>query len=187
MDTAHVVRAQQGDRHAFESLTVAHHSRLFKVAYGILRDRHLAEDATQQAFFEIWRSLSRLKDPSKFEGWSYRLLVRACYAEVKQKSGWVPDGEMQPNDEPRARDAFGAVADRDLLERGFQHLSPEHRAVIVLRYLLDMTPEQIADTLDIPRKTVYSRLKRAIVAMRAAVEADSRPEPAIPAPQEIVR
>jgi RNA polymerase sigma-70 factor (ECF subfamily) len=187
MDTAHVVQAQQGDRQAFESLTVAHHSRLFKVAYGILRDRHLAQDATQQAFFEIWRNLRRLNDPSKFEGWSYRLLVRACYAEAKRTPGWVSDGEMQPKDEPRARDAFGAVAERDLLERGFQHLSPEHRAVIVLRYLLDMTPEQIADTLDIPRKTVYSRLKRAILAMRAAVEADARPERAASVPQEIAR
>jgi RNA polymerase sigma-70 factor (ECF subfamily) len=187
MDTAHVVQAQQGDRQAFESLTVAHHSRLFKVAYGILRDRHLAQDATQQAFFEIWRNLRHLKDPSKFEGWSYRLLVRACYAEAKRTPGWVSDGEMHPKDEPRARDAFGAVAERDLLERGFQHLSPEHRAVIVLRYLLDMTPEQVADTLDIPRKTVYSRLRRAILAMRAAVEADARPAHTTSVPQEIVR
>jgi RNA polymerase sigma-70 factor (ECF subfamily) len=187
MDTDHVVQAQQGDRHAFESLTIAHHSRLFRVAYGILRDRHLAEDATQQAFFDIWRSLRHLKDPLKFEGWSYRLLVRACYAEAKRKPGWVPDEAMQSDDEPRARDAFGAVADRDLLERGFRHLSPEHRAVIVLRYLLDMTPEQVADTLDIPRTTVYSRLKRAILAMRAAMEADARLARSASVPQEIAR
>lgn len=187
MDTLQVAQAQRGDRQAFELLTVAHHSRLFKVAYGILRDRHLAEDATQQAFFDIWRSLRHLKDPARFEGWSYRLLVRACYAESKRTPGWIPDGERLRGDEPTARDVFGAVDDRDLLERGFQHLSPEHRAVIVLRYLLDMTPEQIAETLDIPRKTVYSRLKRAILAMRAAMEADARVGRAASVPQEVAR
>ncbi len=94
---------------------------------------------------------------------------------------------MQPSDEPRTGDALSSVIDRDLLERGFQHLTAAHRAVIVLRYLLDMTPEQVADTLDIPTKTVYSRLMRAVLAMRTAVEADSRHADATPVPQEIVR
>ncbi len=187
MDPNLVLQAQRGDRQAFETLTVANHSRLFRVAHGVLRDRHLAEDATQQAFLDIWRGLHHLKDPGKFEAWSYRLLVRACYAEVKRRPDWVPDGELQPKDEPRARDVLGSVVDRDLLERGFRHLSVEHRTVIVLRYLVDMTTEQVADTLDIPRKTVYSRLKRAVLAMRAAVEADTRADHATSVPQEIVR
>jgi len=187
MDPGLVSRAQQGDRQAFESLTVANHTRLFKVAYGILRDRHLAEDATQQAFFDIWRGLDRLRDTAKFEGWSYRLLVRACYAEAKRRPDWVPDGELQSKDEPSAGDVLGSVADRDLLERGFRHLSMDHRTAIVLRYLLDMTPEHIADTLDIPRKTVYTRLRRAVLAMRAAVEADTRAGNTTPVPRETVR
>ncbi len=114
-------------------------------------------------------------------------MVRACYAEAKRRPDWVPDADLKPNDEPRAGDVLGSVTDRDLLERGFRHLSVEHRTVIVLRYLLDMTPEQVADTLDIPRKTVYSRLKRAVLAMRAAVEADTRAGHSTPVPQEIVR
>ena len=85
MDQHLVVKAQQGDQQAFESLTVANHSRLYRVAYSILRDRHLAEDATQQAFLDIWRNIRRLKEPAKFNGWSYRLLVHACYAEAKRR------------------------------------------------------------------------------------------------------
>jgi DNA-directed RNA polymerase specialized sigma24 family protein len=54
MDHDLVLRAQRGDQRAFETLTVACHSRLYKAAHGILRDRHLAEDATQQAFIDIW-------------------------------------------------------------------------------------------------------------------------------------
>lgn len=84
MDEALVVRAQQGDHRAFESLTLAHYTRLYRVAKSILRDWHTAEDATQQAFLDIWRYIRRLRDPSRFNGWSYRLLVHACYAEAKR-------------------------------------------------------------------------------------------------------
>jgi RNA polymerase sigma-70 factor (ECF subfamily) len=176
MDQDLVVQAQQGDQRAFESLTAANHARLFRVAQGILRDPHLAEDATQQAFLDIWRHIRRLRDPAKFEGWSYRLVVNACYDEAKRKPKWVPDSEMQATDEPRAGDAFGAVADRDQLDRGFQHLSLDHRAILVLRYLLDMTLEQVAEALGIPEGTAHSRMKRAMDALRAALEADARPE-----------
>jgi RNA polymerase sigma-70 factor (ECF subfamily) len=65
-----VVGAQHGDQRAFERLTAAHHPRPFRVAYGILRDRHLAEDVTQEAFIDIWRTIRKLRDPTKFEGWS---------------------------------------------------------------------------------------------------------------------
>ena len=75
MDQDLVERAQQGDQQAFESLAVASHSRLFRVPNVLLRDHALAEDATQQAFLDIWRDLRRLRDPAKFEGWSYRILV----------------------------------------------------------------------------------------------------------------
>jgi RNA polymerase sigma-70 factor (ECF subfamily) len=153
---------------------MTHHARLFRVAQGILRDPHLAEDATQQAFLDIWRHIPRLKDPAKFEGWSYRLVVNACYDEAKRKPRWMSDSAMHPADEPRERDAFEAVADRDELDRGFQRLSLDHRAILVLRYLLDMTLEQVADGLGIPEGTVHSRLKRAVDALRAALEADAR-------------
>jgi RNA polymerase sigma-70 factor (ECF subfamily) len=175
MDQDLVVRAQQGDQQAFESLAVASHSRLFRVANVLLRDHALAEDATQQAFLDIWRDLRRLRDPAKFEGWSYRLLVRACYAEAKRMPKWVASDDLSPASEPRAADAFGSVLDRNVLEHGFAQLSIDHRAVLVLRYLLDMPPEQVAQTLGISRWSVYQRLKRAEKAMRAALDADARP------------
>ena len=91
MDQHVVADARRGDTSAFEALVVDHHHRLFRVASGILRDPQLAEDATQQAFLDIWRNLTRLRDPAKFEAWSYRVLVRACHAEAKRRPGWVPD------------------------------------------------------------------------------------------------
>ena len=174
MDRDLVTRAQDGDQRAFEMLTSAHHPRLFRVAYGILRDRHLAEDATQQAFLEIWRHIPRLRDTSRFEAWSYRLLVNACYDEAKRRPNWVPTASVPSGDMPFGRDVSGPVIARDQLDRALRRLSLEHRAVLVLRYLQDQSPEEIGEMLDIPRRTVYSRLQRALDNVRGVLEADAR-------------
>jgi RNA polymerase sigma-70 factor (ECF subfamily) len=187
MDPDLVVQAQRGDVAAFESLIVSNHHRLFRVAQGILRDPYLAEDATQQAFLDIWRDIRRLRDPLRFEAWSYRLLVRVCYAEAKRKRYAVPDTAMLPGVEPVAADAFDAVVDRDQLERAFQHLSVEHRTVIVLHHLLDMTLERTAAVLDIPLGTVHSRVNRAMEALRVAMEAEARSDTPAPLREEVVR
>ncbi len=115
MDQEIVVRVQHGDQRAFEALFVADDSRLHRAAYGILRDLQSAEDATQQALLDIWRDIRRLRDPAKYEAWSYRLLVRDCYAEAKRRPRWRSDAELSPADEPRATDAYLGVADRDQL------------------------------------------------------------------------
>ena len=181
-----MVLAQQGDGQAFESLTLAHYTRLYRVAKSILRDRHAAEDATQQALLDIWRYIRRLRDPSRFNGWSYRLLVRACYAEAKRVS---KDGEVGPLSEDivSTADEYRTVADRDQLERAFSRMSLDHRTVIVLRHLLDMTPDEVADVLGISRGTVYARLRRAESAMRAALQADARPPASLAPQQEVAR
>lgn len=187
MDQDLVLGAQQGDQGAFERLTAANHPRLFRVAYGVLRDRHLAEDATQQAFLDIWRTIRRLRDPSKFEAWSYRVLVRACYAEAKRRPQSLPDVWTQSVDQRVASDEFAAVIVRDELDRGFRRLSVEHRTVIVLRCLLDLPIDQVAEALGVAPGTVGSRLSRALASLRAAIEADSRLPTAAETRPEVVR
>ncbi len=174
MDQDLVVRVQHGDRRAFEALATADYPRLFQVAHAVLSDRSLAEDATQLALLDIWRDIRRLRDPAKYEGWSYRLLVRVCYDEAKRQPKWTHRDEASRANEPSAADAYGVVADRDQLERGFRHLSMDHRVVLVLHFLMDLTPEEMAEALGISRWTVYSRLEAATKAMRAALEADAR-------------
>lgn len=187
MDQDLVVRAQHGDLAAFESMVVTTHPRLHGIALGILRDAALAEDAAQQALIAIWRHIRRLRDPAKFESWSYRLLVNACYDEAKRTPGVVPEAEMPATSEPVASDAFVGVVHRDQLERGFRRLSLEHRAVIVLRYLYDLPMEQVALALDVPLGTAASRLHRALDHLRAGLEADARPLMPAAAAKEAVR
>ena len=175
MDTDLVTRAQGGDEGAFMSLAVAVGDRLHAVAHRILRDTDLAEDATQQALLAIWRDLPQLRDPARFEAWSYRLLVRACYAEGRHSRAWSPNLRLLPTDEPMATDAMHSVLDRDQLERGFRRLSIDHRAVVVLHHYQDLSLSEVAEALGVPEGTVRSRLHYAMRGLRAALEADARP------------
>ena len=182
MDINLVRRAQDGDEQAFASLAVSVGNRLHAVAHRILRDTDLAEDATQQALLAIWRDLPQLRDPARFDAWSYRLLVRACYAEGRRTRHWAPNLRLLPADEPAASEGLSSVIDRDQLERGFRRLSIEHRAVVVLHHYLEMSLEDVAQTLGVPLGTVRSRLHYAMRALRSALEADARP-----AAQEAIR
>ena len=187
MDQDLVVRVQGGDQRAFEALAGADYPRLYRVAYGVMGDHPSAEDVTQQALLDIWSDIRRLADPAKYEAWSYRLLVRVCYAEARRQPKWRSSDDIAPAHEPRAVDAFGAVADRDQLERGLQRLSMDHRVVLALRHLLGMPLEDVAATLGVSRWTVYKRLQAATEAMRAALEADARSETPATEPQEALR
>ena len=175
VDAELIGRAQRGDEEAFASLAVAAGDRLHAVAQRILRDTDLAEDATQQALLAIWRDLPQLRDPARFEAWSYRLLVRACYAEGRKERRWAPNLHLLPSDEATAADGFSSVVDRDQLESGFRRLSIDHRAVVVLHHYLDMPLDRVAETLGVPIGTVRSRLHHAMRGLRAALDADARP------------
>jgi RNA polymerase sigma-70 factor, ECF subfamily len=170
MDVQLVVRAQQGDEIAFALITQAVHGRFKQVAYRILRDRHLAEDAMQQALVDIWRKLPTLRDPERFDGWSYRFLVHACYRESKRYRDAYR--ELPGEREPSTPDGTRAVNDRDQLERGFRRLSLDHRAVVVTHYYLDLTIEDTAEALGISVGTAKSRLNRAMANLRLALHAD---------------
>lgn len=175
MDTDIVIQAQLGDEEAFASLLLAVGDRLHAVAHRILRDADLADDATQRALLSIWQDLPQLRDAARFDAWAYRLLVRACYAEGRVSRPWMPNLRLLPADEPLVAEGLGRIVDRDQLERGFRRLSIDHRAVVVLRFYLDLPESEVAETLGVPVGTVQSRLHHAIRAMRAALEADARP------------
>ena len=177
MDLGLVERAQRGDREAFGLLAVGLGDRLFAVARRILRDADVAADATQQALVGIWRDLPQLRNPAHFDAWSYRLLVRACYAERRKERRWSADLRLLPTDDPiRPIESLGLIIDRDQLERAARRLSVEHRAVVVLHYFLDLPHAEIASVLGIPVGTVRSRLRYAMRGLRAAIEADARLE-----------
>ncbi len=174
MDTDLVMRAQGGDRAAFGLLAADIATRFLAVSRRILRDIDLAEDATQQALVAIWRDLPGLRDPARFDAWSYRLLVRACYAEGHRSRTWSPNLRILPADEPTESRGLDAVIQRDQLETAIRRLSVDHRTVLVLHHYADIPLERVAQILEIPLGTVFSRLHHAMRGMRAALDADAR-------------
>jgi RNA polymerase sigma-70 factor (ECF subfamily) len=175
VDTDLVVRARKGDRAAFGLLAAELAFRFLAVSRKIVRDVDLAEDATQQALVAIWRDLPQLRDPARFDAWSYRLLVRACYAEGRRYRQWSPNLRILPADEPSESRPLDAIIQRDQLETAIRRLSVEHRTVLVLHHYADIPLERVAQILEIPLGTVNSRLHHAMRAMRAALDADARP------------
>ena len=174
MDRFLVEQARRGDREAFTTLAFELSDRLFAVAHRILRDFDAAGDALQVTLVRIWQDLPALRDADQIEGWSYRILVRACHDQLRRQRRRAPVLDLLPPlpDEPAPDDA---VVDRDQLERAFRRLSTEQRAAVVLQYYRGLTLPEIAEALGVPVGTVRSRLHYAKRAMRAAIEADSRP------------
>ncbi len=170
-----VTRAQGGDQEAFADLVYAIAEGVLAVSNRIRRDTELAEDATQQALLDVWQDLPQLRDPARFEAWSYRLLVRACYAEGRKSRRWAPNLRLLSVDEPMVVDGLSAVVDRDQLERAFRGLSVNHRTVVVLHHYLDLPLERVADIVGAPLGTVGSRLHYATRQLRTALIDDAQP------------
>ena len=169
-----VERAKRGDRDAFESIAAAKADRCYALAYRILRDPHRAQDAAQQALLGAWRDLPTLRDIERFDAWLHRLVVNACYVEARGERRWtarVRVLSVVPESEP---DIARSVAARDELESAFRHLSPEHRAVVVLHHHLGYQLTEIAEVLGIPAGTARSRLHHAVRQLREVLDADER-------------
>jgi RNA polymerase sigma-70 factor (ECF subfamily) len=169
-----VALARNGDREAFSALAASVVDRLYATAMLILRDHSMADDATQETIVRVWRDLPSLRDPDRFDAWLRRLLVNACRDEGRRHRRRRPEMTLLPTHEPVIGDSSAGLADRDALERGFRRLKPDHRAVIVLHYYLDLSLVEVASATSAPLGTVKSRIHHATRALRAALEADAR-------------
>jgi RNA polymerase sigma-70 factor (ECF subfamily) len=178
-----VHRAASGDQDAFERLVRPVGNRLLGIARKILRDPDSAEDAVQQAVIQAWRELPRLREADRFDSWLTKLLVNACYQEARRsrrhasrvdRLGAAASGGTAGS-EPAITDDADLLAQRELIERAFQTLTPAHRAVVVLHHYADLPLVEVAAIAGVPPATARSRLHYALRALRAALEADERP------------
>src|SRR3954447_6287927 len=136
--------ARNGDRDAYERVARDSAPGLFLVASRILGDRDAADDAVQQTLVAIWRDFRSLRDPSKFEAWSYRIVVRNCRAENRRRRLNVRVMDLSESIAARTDEA-SAIAARDELGRAFKMLSTDQRTVLVLHFLVGLPLDQIAE------------------------------------------
>lgn len=169
-----VIRAREGDHEAFSLIAAASFDQLFRTARLILRDDDRAADAVQDALLSAWLHIRAVRDTDRFEAWLRRLLVHACYREARRVGRRrVMEIHVTTLETP-TDDSQEATATRDQLERGFRRLTTEQRAVLVVHHYLGLPDHDAAAVLDVPIGTFKSRLNRAAIALRAALEADDR-------------
>jgi RNA polymerase sigma-70 factor (ECF subfamily) len=170
-ERAWVRGAQAGSASDLEALFRAHWPRAHRAAYLVLHDAAAAEDVAQEAFLAAVRALDRFEAGRPFGPWLHRIVVnraidvararalrREVGAEQALETTAAPEPAASPG--PPSEDVMLALAS----------LSPDHRAVVVLRYVLDYSPGEIARMLGLPRGTVNSRLRRGLDALQGGVE-----------------
>jgi RNA polymerase sigma-70 factor (ECF subfamily) len=166
--------AQSGSDEALEHLYRRHWPWAHRAAYLVVHDAAAAEDIAQESFLAAIRSLERFDRRRPFGPWLNRIVVNraidwARARSLRRETAVELDTDAAAVSDMGVPQASSSVYSDDVVA-ALRELSPEHRAVVVLRYLLDYTPGEIAKTLGIPRGTVNSRLRRALDRLGSEME-----------------
>lgn len=168
-------RAGQGDKEAFRELVERYQRRVLAVVTGMLHDREAAMEVTQEAFIKAYRSLPRFRGQASFYTWIYRIAVNLSidYQRREWRKPVVDthrigeDGSIgesaidRASDEHPTADPFENTKDselRDRLREAIDELTPDHRAVILLREVEGLSYEEISQVMQCSKGTVMSRL-----------------------------
>ena len=162
--------AQRGSVSDLEALFRAHWPRAFRAAFLVTHDAGAAEDIAQESFLAAIRALDRFDRRRPVGPWLHRITVNRAIDHARARA-LRRESALSPAVAPAAA-APDVISDQVLA--ALAGLPPEHRAVVVLRYVLDDTPGEIAEMPELPRGTVNSRLRRGLDRLRPAVEEDER-------------
>jgi RNA polymerase sigma-70 factor (ECF subfamily) len=163
--------AQAGSEEALEHLYRRHWPWAHRAAYLVVHDAAAAEDIAQEAFLSAIRSIDRFDRGRPFGPWLNRIVVNRAIDWSRARSLRRENAAEFDADVARAEGPeTGSAVYSDEVVAALRQLSPEHRAIVVLRYLLDYTPGEIAKALGLPRGTVNSRLRRALDRLGAEIE-----------------
>ena len=164
-----VERARRGDADAFGVLAAGSIRQMDAAARLIMRDPDRAKDAVQEAYARAWRDLAGLRDPDRFAAWLRRLVVNACYDELRRDRRRRMEVEIGELDHRTDEDVERSTLERDLVDRAMRGLDEDERVIVVLYYYLDLSLAEVAATLGIPEGTAKSRLFRARRDLRRAI------------------
>src|SRR5262245_39288953 len=163
--------ARAGSVSDLEALFREHWPRAHRAAYLVVQDGAAAEDIAQEAFLAALRNLDRFDRRRPFGPWLHRIVVNRAIDWARARALRREVAEV-PGSEDFDTGDLGTFSDG--VAAGLASLAPEHRAVIVLRYLLDYNQGEIAYLLDLPRVTVNSRLRRGLDRLETILDRESR-------------
>jgi RNA polymerase sigma-70 factor (ECF subfamily) len=165
-EQALVVRSQAGDEKAFEELVRVFHKRISYYVERLVGDPHDAGDVLQDVWVDVYRQLPRLRSVKAFRAWLYRIARDKVYQMFRKRSRWMTEPvDMATVEDPSEEPAF-SDEDAGRIHECLDRLSPEHREVLVLRFVEDMSYEEIAAAIRCPLGTVQSRIHYAKSSLR---------------------
>jgi RNA polymerase sigma-70 factor, ECF subfamily len=171
-DIALVQRCQKGDALAFEQLVIKYRSKVFSMIYGMVQNEQDAWDLAQEGFIKAWRSIHRFKGQASFYTWLYRIVTNVAIDSLRRKgfkktaefddyiaaSEVEPGSKTVPTPDPLPHHGLEREEIRQRIEQAISRLSPEHRAVIVMKEIEELQYNEIAEALGCSIGTVMSRL-----------------------------
>lgn len=171
--------ARRGDQNAFSKLVQAYQIPVYNLSYRMLGNAQEAEDAAQEAFLRAYKRLSTYQPDRKFSNWILSIASHYCIDRLRRRRfvwlsvednpavAWLASDDEQPDDAALRSERAEEV--RSML----QHLAPEYRAPLVLRYWHDLSYKEIADVLELSEPAVKTRLHRARLQLAALLEEQS--------------
>src|SRR5882672_7799071 len=165
VDERVIEACQAGDREAFRLLFDTYKDRVFSIAvYSFGGDEAAASDVSQQIFLKLMTSIGQFRGDSAFTTWLYRLVVNACTDEQRKRRRFLPFGEAMPMsrvEEKRPQERhYARLEIADSVQAAIRELKPKLRIAILLKYVEDLSYEEIASVLSCSKGTVASRLNR---------------------------
>ncbi len=173
-----VRRCQEGSHQAYRVLVERYEGRIYNLACSIVGDREAARDATQTAFIRAYQALPRFRGDAGFYTWLYRIAVNVCLNLAQKEKrrrdttsldDLLESGHFTPEqlwERRTPHNDFERVRLQDIIREVLEHLSPDHRLVIVLKDIEGLSQEEISETLNCSVGTVKSRLSRARARLR---------------------
>jgi RNA polymerase sigma-70 factor (ECF subfamily) len=177
-----IAECLQGRSEAFGELVRRYQDRLYNTAYRLVGNADDAQDVVQEAFLSAYQSLASFKGDSLFFTWLYRIAVNTAIS-LKRKQRVVlsihtaPDRPgavepLDPSERSRPGHAVEQAEEEQRVHQALSRLSPEHRAVLVLKEMEGQKYEEMAETLGVPIGTIRSRLHRARLELRELLSKD---------------
>ena len=168
-----ILRAQSGDRAAFDELLKSVQAWLFRYIFRLVGEHGLAEDVTQEVFLIIYRKIGWLENPQVFRAWAYRIASREAFRRLKKERHWAEQIRDEEALEKISVRETEEIYEPELIEKLpvlISEVSPASRAVLILHYLDELPLSQIAEILDISLGTVKSRLAYGLESLRGKIK-----------------
>ena len=162
-DKTQIELAKQGDQVAFRQIMVRYQDFVYSICLTMLKDRHLAQEAAQDSFVKVYKSIRRFKEDSKFSTWLYTLAYRTCLDYLKKKKRMIENLDHQYgliNSDISAQASMEEKERASLMRDAMNKLPEFDRRVLELYYLQDMNIRELSKIMGLKENNIKVRLHR---------------------------